>query len=285
MKYAVFTVCMPEFTVEEGIAKLVEWGYDGVEWRVVNQRPSADGRPGFWSGNRCTLSEDELLDVAEAVGRRCRDAGLEVCALASYLKCDQTAGVERLFEACNRMGTGCARVGLPPVGEGENFRDYFDRVVEQYAAVETLAKKHGVKALLETHHGTAIASASSVYRFVSHFDAKHVGVIHDAGNMVHEGFENYRFALELLGDHLVEVHVKNAKWEKTGETGPEGQAIWKASWCELKTGVVNWADVYAALRSVGYDGWLSLEDFSTERPTEEKLPDDLAYLKALEASV
>lgn len=283
MKYAVFTVCMPEFTVDEGIEKLVEWGYDGVEWRV-KQQPPADGAPGFWSGNRCTLSEDDLLDVARDVGQRCRDAGLEVCALASYLKADQTADVERLFEACNRMGTGCARVGLPPVGEHENFRDYFDRAVDEYGTVETLAKKHDVKALLETHHGTAIASASSVYRFVSHFDAKHVGVIHDAGNMVHEGFENYRFAFELLGEHLAEVHVKNATWQKTDETGPQGQAIWKASWDELKTGVVDWADVMGALKAVGYDGWLALEDFSTERPTEEKLPDALTYLKALEAS-
>ena len=31
----------------------------------------------------------------------------------------------------------------------------------------------------------------------------------------------------------------------------------------LDRGLVRWAEVIAALRSVGYRGWLSLEDFST----------------------
>ena len=68
------------------------------------------------------------------------------------------------------------------------------------------------------------------------------------------------------------------------ETGAGGQAIWKASWCELIDGVANWADVFAALKSVGYDGWLAFEDLSTDRTTEEKLTDGLAGLKAFEAS-
>jgi len=284
MRYAVFTVCMPEYSIAEGIEKLAAWGYDGVEWRVVNQKPSADGSVGFWSGNRCTIAQDDLAAVAEDIGKRCRDAGLAVNCLASYLKADQPAEVARLFAACGEIGTANARVGLPPVGEGERFRDYFTRAVDLYGAIEKLAKKAGVRALIETHHGTAVASASSAYRFVSHFDATCVGVIHDAGNMVHEGFEHYRLALELLGDHLGEVHVKNAKWEKTDETGDAGQAIWKASWCELTEGVVNWADVFAALKSVGYHGWLAIEDFSTDRTTEEKLTDALKYLKKLEAS-
>ena len=283
MKYAVFTVCMPEYTIDEGIEKLVRWGYDGVEWRVRNQPPH-EGAPAFWSGNRCTLSEDELLDVAADVGKRCRDAGLAVNGLASYLKADQIVEVERLFEACVKMDVGAARVGLPPVGEGVSFGDHYKRSVDLYGAVEKLAKKTGVRALIETHHGTTVASASAMFRFVSNFDATCVGVIHDAGNMVHEGFENYKLAFELLGDYLGEVHVKNAKWEMTEKTGAEGQAIWQASWCELKEGVVNWADVYAALKSVGYDGWLAIEDFSTRRTTEEKLTDALTTLKALEAS-
>ena len=284
MKYAVFTVCMPEFTVEEAVDRLVEWGYDGVEWRVRNQPPTADGRTGFWSGNRCTLSEDEVVDQAEEIGKRCRDAGIEVCSLASYLKCDQLAEVERVFEAARKMGCPQARIGVPGYDGSVRYRELFEKALSEYGEVEKLAKKHDVRAVLETHHGNILPSASAAYRFVSNFDSKYVGVIHDAGNMVHEGFENYRFACELLGDYLAEVHVKNAKWEETDEVGPNGQHLWKATWCELKEGVVNWADVMAALQSVGYDGWLAIEDFSTDRTTEEKLPDALSYLQSLEAS-
>ena len=48
MRFAVFTVGLPEFTPEEAVAELREIGYDGVEWRVTDQQPSADDQPGFW---------------------------------------------------------------------------------------------------------------------------------------------------------------------------------------------------------------------------------------------
>jgi len=284
MKYSVFTVCMPEFTVDEAIDKLAAWGYDGVEWRVRNQQPSADGKPGFWAGNRCTITLDEVVDKAESVGKHCRDAGLEVASLASYLKCDELADIERVFVACGKMGAPQARVGVPGYDGTVNYRELFDKAVEDYGKVEKLARKHGVKAVIELHMGNITPSASAGYRFVGHFDAKHVGVIHDAGNMVIEGFENFQFGMELLGEYLAEVHVKNAAWRKGGR-GPNGQQLYERSWAQLREGQVNWADMMRALKSVGYDGWLSLEDFSTDRTTEEKLPNALEYLKELEAAV
>lgn len=283
MKYGVFTVCMPEFSVEEGIEKLAEWGYDGVEWRVVNQSPSADGKPGFWAGNRCTISEDEVLEKAEEVRKRCHDAGIEILSIASYLNCGQPERVERVFEAAVKMGTSRIRVGAARYNGTQDYRRLLETTIEGYGKIEKLARKHGVRALAETHHGTIIASASAAYRLVSHFDPRYVGVIHDAGNMVAEGFENYQMAFELLGEYLAEVHVKNTGWER-GETGPNGQQLWRHGWAGMKEGVVDWAVLMKALKSVGYDGWLSIEDFSGQRPTEEKLPGDLSYLRQLEAS-
>jgi sugar phosphate isomerase/epimerase len=283
MKYSVFTVCMPEFTVEEGIDRLAQWGYGGVEWRVTNQKPSADGKPGFWSGNRCTIPFDEVLESAEAVGERCRAAGIEVAAIASYLKCDQIADVERIFHACVRMGAKQARIGVPGYDGTVHYRKLFSAALADYARVEKLARKYGIRANVEIHMGNIVPSASAAYRFVSHFDPACVGVIHDAGNMVVEGFENWRLGLELLGEYLQEVHVKNALWKKAG-TGPEGQTLYERAWAELREGQVNWAEVMKALKSVGYGGWLSLEDFSTDRPTAQKLPDAINYMKQLEES-
>jgi len=49
---------------------------------------------------------------------------------------------------------------------------------------------------------------------VSDFDLRYIGIIYDLGNMVHEGYENYKLGLELLGDYLSYVHVKNAVWNR-----------------------------------------------------------------------
>ncbi|GIX08239.1 MAG: hypothetical protein KatS3mg115_2642 [Candidatus Poribacteria bacterium] len=52
------------------------------------------------------------------------------------------------------------------------------------------------------------------------FRPEQVGVIHDAGNMVHEGFENYQMGCELLGPYLAHVHVKNAAWVREAGDPP-----------------------------------------------------------------
>ena len=282
MKYSVFTVCMPEYSVEEAVDKLVAWGYEGVEWRLTNQQPSADGKPGFWAGNRCTITMDEALDKAEAVGKRCRKAGLEVASIAAYVKCDAVADVEKVFEVCTRMGAPQARISVPGYDGKTHYRKLFEKARADYGVVEQLARKRKLRANFEIHMGNICPSASAAYRFASGFDPKHVGIIHDAGNMVVEGYENWRLGIELLGEYLAEVHVKNAVWVPA-PAGAFGQKTFQRSWAELKDGEVDWAEVMAALKAVNYQGWLSLEDFSTARVSEAKLTDAIAYLRTLEA--
>ena len=283
MKYSVFTACMPELTVEKAIDKLAEWGYDGVEWRVINQEPSEDGKPRFWRGNRCTITLDEVVDRAKDVARRCRAAGIKVASIASYLSCEQLKDVERVFEACVLMGAPQARIGAPGYDGSVNYRRLFDSAQRNWAKVEKLARKYGVRANVETHMGNIVPRASAAYRFVSNFDPAHVGVIYDPGNMVIEGFENHRMGLELLGEYLAQVHVKNMAWVK-GKTDPNGLRLWETACEEIPDGQVNWTEVMKALHAVKYKGWLSLEDFSTRRSSARKLPDALRLLKKLEAS-
>jgi len=52
-----------------------------------------------------------------------------------------------------------------------------------------------------------------------------------------------------------------------------------------REGTIDLEAYLRALRAVGYDGWITVEDFSTERPLAERTADNLAYLKALETRV
>jgi sugar phosphate isomerase/epimerase len=180
------------------------------------------------------------------------------------------------------MGARGVRVGTA----GYDGKTPYDRVLagtlKGWRAVAKLARRHGVKALLEIHMGTIVPSASAARRLAGAFDPREVGVIHDAGNMVYEGFENWQMGMEILGPYLAHVHVKNGSWAiRAGD--PDGNLRWRCDADSLRHGAVSWADVILALRRVGYDGWLSLEDFSAGA-TDEKLRDDVAYLRALLAA-
>ena len=146
------------------------------------------------------------------------------------------------------------------------------------------AGRLGVKVLIELHHRTIISSASAALRLIDGFDPNTIGVIHDLGNLLVEGHEDLRAGLQLLGGYLAHVHVKNAIWQRTDELGLDGDVLWTTAWVPLREGIASVPEYFRALAEVGYDGWVTLEDFSTALPLGERLTDDLAYLRTCAAA-
>ena len=113
-----------------------------------------------------------------------------------------------------------------------------DAAARAFDAVEQLSSAYGVRALIETHMQTIVPSPSAAAAFLADRDPARVGVIFDPGNMVFEGHEPYRMAVEV--DEQV---------------------------------------VFAALKAVGYEGWMSFEDFTTDQPLYERTRDNIRYAR------
>src|SRR5690606_37301850 len=187
VRIAVCTVSLPEWTPEEAVAEVAALGFDGIEWRVADD-PATDDPPDFWRGNRCTLPASSLARDAPRIRELTRDAGLEVPAIGPYARCDDLDAVERLMRGAAALGAPRMRVQVGAPGP-EGYRETFARRRDEFRAVADLALQHGVQALLELHHQTIIASASAAARFLDGIDPRAVGVIHDVGNMLREGYE------------------------------------------------------------------------------------------------
>lgn len=278
MKYSVFTVGTPDYSIEETVKKLKEYGYDGVEWRVqqaLKEEPKEipPRELWYWSYNKSTVDVDSILDTAEHIKAICEQEGIEICGLASYLLPWETEKIEKVLKAAVIMKCPKIRVNVPVYNKEANYNELFNKTLEAFKVLEELAKKYAVKINFEIHHGTIIPSASAAYRLVSNFDSNFIGVIYDPGNMVHEGFEQYKMGLEILGDYLNHVHLKNAAWSF--------DTAWKCYWSPVAKGQVNMSELLSALKSIGYDGYLSFEDFSNEGTTEEKLRGNIEYIKGL----
>ncbi len=278
MKYAVFTVGLPELTPEQAVIALREQGYDGVEWRVTDQPPASGDTPGFWAGNRCTWPLSSFFDDAPRIAALTAQAGLEMPSVGTYVPCEDLSTVERAMQGVARLGAPQLRVNVPKYDGSQSYLKARDRAQVCYREVEDLARQYNVRALIELHHGSLFPSASAAATFLHTFDPRYVGAIHDAGNMVHEGYEHYRLGLEVLGPYLAHVHLKNANWQPFGVRS-DGSTGWRAEWAPLTKGMVDIAALFRALYTVGYDGWVSFEDFSTEQPLNDRLRDNLAYVK------
>jgi sugar phosphate isomerase/epimerase len=276
MRFAVFTVSLPEWTPEEAVRNLAELRYDGVEWRITDDPTRAT--PGFWQGNRCTFPLSTFVEDAPRIRALSEAAGLAIPAIASYVQAADVENVERVLGGTAALETPIARIQVPRYDGQASYVELWERARRDYQDVARQARAHGVKALVEIHHETIVPSASAARRFLDGFDPESVGAIYDPGNMVWEGHEQYRLGLETLGPYLAHVHVKNSGWRQTGRRA-DGSLAWQAEWAPLDEGIVDLGDLLSALRAVAYDGWISVEDFTTEPPLSERVRNNLRSLR------
>ena len=125
--------------------------------------------------------------------------------------------------------------------------------------------------------GGYVPSAWAARRLVEGLDPAYVGVIHDIGNLVIEGWEEPAYGLDLLGEYLAHVHVKNCAFHLAGVDG-DGTLRWEPKWVPLREGRANLPELFRALFSAGYDGWITDEDFSTLVPLAERTSGNLEYV-------
>jgi sugar phosphate isomerase/epimerase len=277
MKFAVFTASTPEWTPAEAAKTLAAQGWDGIEWRITDQQDAPE--PGFWAGNRATWPLTGLEQHLDEIARVTHEAGLEFSGIGGYTRVFDHENTERMLAATAALKAPRVRVTMPALGTG-NYRDLFSGARRDLEWVAGRAAEHGVQAVIELHHRTITSSASAAYRMVEGLDPAHVGVIHDSGNLVIEGHEDYLAGFELLGEYLAHVHVKSVAWHPTEERRDDDSVVWRENWETLRDGQVDLDAYFAALAEVGYDGWVTLEDFSTTVPLEQRTADNLTFVRA-----
>lgn len=278
MKFSVFTASTPDWEPEQAAQLLATQGWDGIEWRVTDQA-DAD-TPGFWAGNRASWPLAGLEASLAEIARITAAAGLEFSGIGGYARCDDHDNVERMLAATAELGADQVRVTMPTLGSGD-YRELFAGARSDLEWVSSRAAAHGVKALVELHHRTITSSASAAIRLVDGLDPQTVGVIHDLGNLVIEGHEDFLAAFQMLGPYLAHVHVKNVLWRASAEEGFDGSVLWHEEWAPLRAGQADIEGYFEALADHGYDGWVTVEDFSTELPLAARTADNLDYLRRI----
>jgi sugar phosphate isomerase/epimerase len=277
VRFSIFTASTPDWTPDEVVRQLAGQGWDGVEWRIVDQDHASP--PGFWKGNRATWPLTGLEALLPEIAALTRGAGLEYSGIGGYARSFEHDDVARLLAATATLGAGRVRVTMPLLAGGR-YPDLFDTTRKDLEWATGLAARHGVSILVELHHETIVSSASAAMRLLDGLDPRHIGVIHDLGNLVIEGHEDHRAAFELLGPYLQHVHVKNVAWQPVA-TAADGTVTWAHDWAPLRTGQAHVGRYLAALVAHGYDGWVTVEDFSTAVPLEQRTADNLEYLRSL----
>jgi sugar phosphate isomerase/epimerase len=259
---------MPEYAPEDSLALLADAGYNGAELRVIDD--SGDrSTPSFWNGNRASISARELIDNADTWTTLLNELNLSVPSLGTYIDAYDERIVREHMEACRVVGAKNLRISPGSYAKGDDYMAKFNAARERYAFISKLADEYGCRAVIETHPGLLSPSVFKARQILDGLDPKTVGIMWDPANQINEGRETYAMAIDIAGDYLAEVHVKNVAWSSS--PNEQGDLTWRSGMGTIRDGVIDWADVVQELKDVGYDGWFFYEDFSTEASTEEKI--------------
>jgi len=284
LKYSATSVFMPEFTLEQTCALLKKYGYDGLELRVRYYTGDPKAPPSPWGRHVTDVSPDNVSARAGEIKAVLAAHGLALASFASNASATQLDVVKKLAEGAAATGCPLVRIGAPRGYQGDvNYFVLYDEAVSAYKKVLEITRANGVRCLIEIHGGTIFVSASFAYRLLSNFDPADIGVIYDPQNMVADGYETTPMALDLLGDYLAHLHIGGHKCVP-GKPDANGTVPWSYPACRLEEGRYNYPQLLAELHKRRYAGFISVEDFDSERTPEQRLADAMAYLRKIDPS-
>lgn len=264
MKFAFTTLGCPGWTLEQAAAAAREYGYDGVELRLIDGQPITGDNLRANRSRLATLfgpGKPELIALATAVQlsgsdpakrRQNREIAEEMVELAAIL------GVKliRVFGGKRPEGVDEAR-GIENVAAGLN-------------EIAPAAERAGVIVMLETHDD--FCGSGVVAEIMRRVPSRAIGVHWDVQNTYKMG-DSVERAWSALGDRVVHVHVKDAV---------RGGEPWKR--VLLGEGEVPVREALRLLVSQGYSGYACVEmekAWYPEQPDPETaLPQYIRGLRA-----
>ena len=261
---------------EQGLKRIAEAGYEGLEMSCNDFVATDDGEPLARCRPLTPTEVDRSLERFAAARRQVDETGLDLIAAVFgyfWIGSLELGAMEDYFRLARAADAPALKVAGCLIGDPQS--NYWDRLREAQTQLETVvgfAEKHGVRALIELHHGYLHESASQARRLCEPFDPRWLGVIHDPENMAHSGREYWPHSFDILGDYLAYVHWKNMGWVR--EDG-----AWKTTRLSLADGLVDWRAIVEALHQRGYTGYLANENRFLEDITV--VESDLAYLKGI----
>jgi hexulose-6-phosphate isomerase len=251
MKKAIGDNMIPKgWSFEQGLELVKKAGYDGIE---------------LWLGDvpwfQMATSDAQVSELR----RKVENAGLVVSNVSTGLHWETPLSardpkvrtqairiVEREIETAQLLGCDAVLVVAGLVTEEVPYNEVYPRCVEAMQQLAPVAAKSRVKIGCENCNSEQrfLISTREFQTFLNEVNSPFVGLHLDVGNIHDTGFAEQW--IETHGPRITRVHLKDPI-RKRGRCGDQ------PVYTNLFLGDNNWTAIRAALKKVGYDGWLVAE--------------------------
>lgn len=277
---SICTACTPWFPLPGLIPHLAAAGYQGIELGVKPHVADPAKPPNCWGNNHAVIGVDALEAMLPSLEADLERHRMQIAAIGSYHQAHELATHRRLAVIARRLGCGIIRATIPAHDPATGYAQQLASLRTAWRELATLGAGEGVRFCIELHDNSLTPSASAAMRVLDDLPGAGCGVILDAANTVAEGNEAMPMLIDILGAALAHVHVKQRTMRRR-EQAVHASLLEMAITPLSEPGDIAWPAIIALLRSAGYRGWYSVEDFTRlDRPLE-RLPGDAAWMKTL----
>lgn len=158
--------------------------------------------------------------------------------------------IEKQVAYARALGASGILTAPGGIGETISIRAAYDNAMETLRSVRD-ELTGGVFVGLENVWNGFFASPFDMARFLDALNCPWISAYYDVGNVV--AFSWSEYWIEILGPRIHHVHVKDFKRNRSLHSG--------GTFVDLLAGDVDWHKVMPALRTAGFDGFLTAEVF------------------------
>ena len=153
-----------------------------------------------------------------------------------------------------RALTLCAELGAPhittepggPIAEGQTRREAIDLFVEALKPLAEHAENQGVLLLIEPEPGLLLETTDQYLEVADRVNSAAIGLNFDIGHAFCVS-EDLPRAIAKLAPQIRHYHVEDISAERVHHHLVPG------------TGAIDFAEVFSAIKTTGYDGWVTVE--------------------------
>jgi sugar phosphate isomerase/epimerase len=277
VKLGVFTVVFGRLPLEEALDTAVELGLDAVEIGTGNYPGDAHCVAGLGDEVRSRGLEISALSCHgnplhpdEDFARRSHETWRRTVELAGELGVDTV----NCFSGCPGDGRGASRPNWVTCAWPPDYLEvlewqWTERAIPYWTEEARVARAAGVRVALEPHPGFLVYNPETALR-LREAAGPEIGVNLDPSHFVWQGIDPL-LAVRELGNagaifhvHAKDVYVDPHNTARNGvldtkHYGRFGERSWSFRSVGYGQGEKFWRDFVSALRTVGYDGFLSIE--------------------------
>lgn len=252
MKKGISIWSFPEQKLSDSFALAKDAGFEGVEVALAETGEIA-----------LDTTEKQLNEIKKMAS----DNGIELYSVASglywdyWFNDDDPSIRDKAISNCKKQIEtasilGCRSILVIPGVVNADFADpnkvvdyctTYERSLEAFLKLKETAEQYKIEIGLENVWNKFLLSPMEMRDFIDKIGSKYVGSYLDIGNTLLNGYPDQW--IRALGDRIKKVHFKDYRKAAGGLHG----------FVDLLAGDLDFPAAMAALKEIGYDGWVTAE--------------------------